>query len=183
MPASGVKAAARRGSGAPPWRVVVMGVSGSGKTTVGRALAQALGCAFAEGDEMHPPENVARMAAGRPLADADREGWLAAIGARLAGAAARGEGLVVSCSALKRAYRDRLRAAAPPLRFVYLQGTPALLRARLAARRGHYMPASLLPSQLQTLEPPGADEGVLAFDIAESPVAIVQRIVRSLEPT
>ncbi|MBE7418265.1 MAG: gluconokinase [Ideonella sp.] len=158
-----------------------MGVSGSGKTTVGRALAQALGFAFVEGDELHPQRNVARMAAGVALTDADRDGWLDAIAARLARATADGEGLVVSCSALKRAYRDRLRAAAPGLHFVYLHGTPQLLGERLAGRRGHYMPASLLPSQLQTLEPPVADEGAVVFDITETPVAIVRRVVQSLE--
>jgi len=163
------------------WRVVVMGVSGSGKSTVGRALAAALGARFVEGDELHPPENVARMARGQPLTDADRRGWLDAIAEQLGGADARGEGLVVSCSALKRAYRDRLRAAAPQLRLVYLHGSAALLGARLAARRDHYMPASLLQSQLDTLEPPTPDERALAFDIAEPAEAIVPRLVPQLE--
>jgi len=158
-----------------------MGVSGSGKTTIGRALAQALGVAFVEGDELHPQRNVARMAAGVALTDADRGGWLDAIALGLARAAAADESLVVSCSALRRAYRDRMRAAAPGLRFVYLHGAPPLLRQRLAGRRGHYMPASLLPSQLETLEPPGADENAVAFDIAEAPAAIVRRVVQSLE--
>lgn len=166
-----------------PLRIVVMGVSGSGKSTVGRALAEALGLRFVEGDELHPPANVARMAAGVPLTDADRHDWLGAIAARLAAAAARDEGLVVSCSALRRTYRERLRAAAPGLRFVYLHGTSELLAGRLTARRGHYMPASLLQSQLQTLEPPTPDEAALAFDISAPPADIVRRAVQALEIT
>ena len=161
-------------------RVIVMGPSGSGKTAVGAALAVDLAVEFVDADDLHPAANVAKMAAGDPLDDADRIPWLDIVGRTLADLPGGG---VIACSALKRRYRDRLRAAAPPPRFVYLHGTPALLGARLAARRGHYMPASLLPSQLQTLEPPDADEGALAFDIAESPAAIVQRVVRSLEPT
>lgn len=161
-------------------QVVVMGVSGCGKTTVGQALADRLGWPFVEGDRLHPPENVARMAAGIPLTDADRQGWLAAVAGRLATADALGEGVVVSCSALKRAYRDRLRAAVPGLRLVFLHGDPALIAARLAARRGHYMPPSLLPSQLEILEPPGADERPLALDIAEPPDALVAEAARWL---
>jgi len=151
-------------------RVVVMGVSGCGKSTVGQGLALQLGHRFLEGDELHPPENVQRMAEGIPLTDADRAGWLTRIAAEVAGAAARGEGLVVTCSALKRAYRDQLRAACGDLHFVYLHGPHTLLQQRLQARQGHYMPASLLDSQLSTLEPPGADEQVLPLDI-RMPVA------------
>jgi gluconokinase len=150
----------------PAGRVVVMGVSGCGKSTVGEALAARLRWRYLEGDQLHPPENVARMAAGTPLTDADRAGWLAKIAAELSAAAARGEGLVVTCSALKRSYRDVLRAGDPALRFVFLHGPRELLEARLRERRGHYMPPSLLQSQLQTLEPPGDDEGALPLSIA-----------------
>jgi carbohydrate kinase (thermoresistant glucokinase family) len=149
----------------PALHIVVMGVSGCGKSTVGAQLAQALGLDFIEGDALHPPRNVALMAAGTPLTDADRAGWLAEIATRLGRAQAAGQGLVVSCSALKRSYRDLLRAACPGLRLIHLHGTPDLLRARLQARSGHYMPPSLLASQLDTLEPPAADEAALVFNI------------------
>jgi len=149
-----------------------MGVSGCGKSTVGQQLAALLGCDFLEGDSLHPPRNVALMAAGTPLTDADRAEWLALIARRLAQALAAGQGLVVSCSALRRAYRDQLRAACPGLRWVLLQGSSAQLQARLAQRSGHYMPASLLASQLATLELPGADEQVLVLDIGEPAAAL-----------
>lgn len=165
-------------------RIVVMGVSGSGKSTVGRLLAKTLRLPFQDGDELHPPDNIARMAAGVPLTDADRQDWLAAIGKRLAAAGGRRDGVVVACSALKRAYRDQLRAVAPDLRLVYLQGPAPLLAERLAARRDHYMPASMLPSQLAALESPGSDEGAIAVDVAQSPEAIVQAVCRQLrKPT
>lgn len=162
-------------------RIVVMGVSGCGKSTVGRALAQALAVPFLEGDDLHPPANVERMAAGVALCDADRQGWLEAIAAALAQARSGGQGLVVTCSALKRRYRDLLRAADPGLRLVFLQGPPELLAGRLAGRQGHYMPASLLPSQLQTLEPPAPEEGALVQDIHREPGAIVASVRRHLE--
>jgi len=161
-------------------RIVVMGVSGSGKSTVGRLLAQTLRMPFQDGDELHPPDNIARMAAGVPLTDADRQDWLAAIGKRLAAAGGRRDGVIVACSALKRAYRDQLRAAAPDLRLVYLQGPAPLLAERLAARRDHYMPASMLPSQLAALESPGSDEGAIAIDVAQPPEAIVEAVCRQL---
>jgi carbohydrate kinase (thermoresistant glucokinase family) len=164
---------------APP-RILVMGVSGSGKSTVGQALARDLGLPYIEGDELHPPANVARMAAGIPLTDEDRKGWLDAIAQRLDDPAARACGVVVTCSALKRVYRDRLRRAAPDLRVVWLHGDEATLARRLASRTGHYMPASLLPSQLATLEPPGADESPLAVDVAQAPEVLVQRLVDQL---
>ncbi len=146
-----------------------MGVSGCGKSTLGRSLAVALDCRYVEGDELHPAANVAKMAAGTPLTDDDRAGWLAAIAALLAEADSGGRSLVVSCSALKRSYRDRLRAGCADLRFVHLQGDRALLLARMDDRPGHYMPASLLDSQLATLEPPGADEQPIVLDIALPP--------------
>lgn len=160
--------------------VVVMGVSGCGKSTVGRQLAAGLGVEYVEGDALHPPENVARMAAGLPLTDDDRQGWLSALAERLAAARAQGRGLVVACSALKRAYRDQLRAAAPDTRFVYLHGERALLARRMAAREDHYMPPSLLDSQLATLEPPDADERALSFDIAQPPEAIAGAALAAL---
>lgn len=157
-----------------------MGVSGSGKSTVGRALAQGLGLPYIEGDELHPAANVAKMAAGIPLTDDDRKGWLDAIAQRLDDPAARTCGVVVACSALRRVYRDRLRRAAPDLRVVWLHGDEATLARRLAARTGHYMPASLLPSQLATLEPPGDEEVPLAVDVAQAPDVLVQRLVEQL---
>ena len=128
---------------------IVMGVSGSGKTTIGARLARALGSEFVEGDDLHPPENVKRMTAGIPLTDDDRRGWLLAIAARLREAKRARIGLVVSCSALKRSYRDLLRSVVDAdVRFVYLAGSRALLAERLAQRRGHFMPPALLKSQM-----------------------------------
>jgi gluconokinase len=164
-----------------PPLIVVMGVSGCGKSTVGRRLADEMGVPFIEGDDLHPPRNVALMAAGTPLTDDDRRDWLRTLAAALAGAAARGQGLVVACSALKRRYRDQLRAGAPGVRFVHLHGSPELLAARVRERPGHYMPASLLPSQLVTLEPPAADEDAITFDIAAPTEAIVAAVRRQLE--
>ena len=164
----------------PPLQLVVMGVSGCGKSSVGRRIAQALGLGFVEGDELHPPRNVALMAAGTPLTDADRADWLAAIAARLGQAHDAGQGLVVSCSALKRSYRDVLRAPCPGLRFVYLQGDAALLRERLKSRTGHYMPPSLLDSQLATLEPPGPDEDAIAVDISPSTEQVAATVLALL---
>jgi gluconokinase len=150
-------------------KVVVMGVSGCGKSTVGRLLAEGLGVHYVEGDELHPPENVARMAAGTPLTDADRHGWLQAVAGQLANATTHARGVVVTCSALKRRYRDQLRAGAPDTRFIHLHGPRELLVARLADRTGHYMPPSLLQSQLDTLEPPGPDERALTLSIEDPP--------------
>lgn len=160
-------------------RLVVMGVSGSGKSTVGRALADALGLRFVEGDELHPPRNVSLMATGTPLTDADRHGWLQAVAAQLA--AAQEHGVVVSCSALKRSYRDLLRASAPDLRLLHLVGDPAVLAQRMQGRAGHYMPASLLQSQLDTLEPPTADEAAITVDIDEPVQRIVERVLPQLQ--
>ncbi len=165
----------------PATRVVLMGVSGCGKSTVGETLAAALGWRYLEGDQLHPPANVARMASGFPLTDEDREGWLERIGIELTQAAALRLGMVAACSALKRSYRDLLRAAEPGLRFVHLHGPRELLAERLAARTGHYMPASLLQSQLATLEPPGEDEGALALPIGPPPAALAQAAVAWLQ--
>jgi gluconokinase len=161
--------------------IVVMGVSGCGKSTIGQALARRLACNYIEGDDLHPPHNVALMAAGTPLTDTDRQGWLAAVAERLALARAESATVVVACSALKRAYRDRLRAADPALIFVHLQGSPDLLRQRLGQRQGHYMPASLLQSQLDALEPPQPDEAALQFNIDPGPDQIVGQLLQALE--
>jgi carbohydrate kinase (thermoresistant glucokinase family) len=152
-----------------------MGVSGSGKSTVGKLLASALGLSFVDGDDLHPAANRKKMAAGIALDDADRMPWLDAIAAVLAGGP-----VVVACSALRRIYRDRLRAAAPGLRLVYLWGTAELLRERLSGRRHAFMPAALLDSQLATLEEPDADERALWIDIALPPEEIVARAVAGL---
>lgn len=150
-----------------------MGVSGSGKTSIGSAFAKELGVAFVDGDDYHPPENVERMAAGIPLTDENRVGWLRALAARISEADRKGEGLVVACSALKRVYRAVLRAAAANVQFILLEGPRELIADRMAARRGHYMPASLLDSQLATLERPDADEDAWVADISRSPDDIV----------
>lgn len=157
-----------------PLGVVVMGVSGCGKSTVGRFIASALQRPYLEGDAFHPPENVARMAAGTPLTDADRQGWLQTLAGELAAAQRSGSGAVLACSALKRSYRDVLRSGVPDLVFVHLHGSRDLLEARMAQRSGHYMPASLLQSQLATLEPPQADERAVTLDIAGAPEALAQ---------
>ena len=157
---------------------VIMGVSGSGKSLIGALLARALEIEFVEGDGLHPPENVQRMAAGIPLTDDDRHGWLIAIAARLREAKRAGAGLVISCSALKRRYRDLLRSVGDAnARFVYLAGSRALLAERLAQRRAHYMPASLLESQLAILEEPSPDEHAWVCDISGTPDAIVADLV------
>jgi gluconokinase len=145
-----------------PHRIVVMGVAGSGKTTVGSALAARLGLPFADADEFHPPANVAKMRAGRPLDDADRLPWLHALGAWLAGHPAGG---VVSCSALRVGYRDLLRGHAPDLTFLHLAGDADVVTARVAARTDHFMPASLVSSQLELLEPLRADEAGVVADL------------------
>ena len=156
---------------------VVMGITGSGKSTVGARLAQTLELDFVEGDDYHPPENVRRMAAGIPLTDDDRADWLRALAARLSEANESGAGVVVTCSALKRSYRDLLRATAPDVQFVYLKGSRALIAERVAGRRGHFMPASLLDSQLATLEAPESDEHVWTCDIEDPPQQIVDKLI------
>lgn len=158
-----------------------MGVSGAGKTLIGSRLAQALGVGYVEGDEYHPPANVARMAAGIPLDDADRAGWLDALATRIGDARREARGLVVAASALKRSYRDRLRTADPELRFILLTAPKPVIADRLEHRRGHYMPPSLLDSQLAILEVPGDDERAFFIDNEQSPDAIVAEISRMIE--
>jgi gluconokinase len=155
---------------------VVMGSAGAGKTVIGTALADALGVPFVEGDGFHPAENVALMAAGTPLTDEHRAGWLAALASELRTARERGESIVLSCSSLKRAYRDLLRSGDAAVQFIFLHGDPALLRERLEARTGHYMPASLLDSQLAILEVPAPDERAWSFDVRDSPEQITSEI-------
>lgn len=161
---------------------VVMGVAGAGKTTIGRALARRLGWRFQEGDALHPPENVAKMRSGHPLDDADRAPWLAAIAARIDAWRRANVAGVVTCSALKRAYRDAIVGGRPEVRLVYLEGGRDQLAARLAARSGHFMPASLLDSQLAALEPPGPDERPVTLSIDAPVDALVERIVAALAP-
>jgi len=155
-----------------------MGVSAAGKSTVGIALAQALGVPFADADALHSDENTAKMASGIPLNDDDRWPWLDAIGARFGESS--GTGLVMACSALKRVYRDRIRAVAPAVIFVHLHGSKQLLHSRAAARTDHFMPADLLDSQLAILEALGADEAGFVVDVADAPDEIVQAIVERL---
>ena len=157
--------------------LVVMGVSGTGKSTVAKALQQRLGWFFAEGDDLHPAVNVAKMAAGIPLDDADRWPWLDAIAALTSAQAAQGHSTIVTCSALHRSYRDRLRAAAAGTVFVHLVGSPELLAERMAGRKGHFMPTSLLASQLATLEPLQADEPGIVVDVAGSVDDMVQQVL------
>jgi len=159
---------------------VVMGVSGSGKTTIGRALAERLGWNFQEGDALHPPENVAKMSAGQPLDDNDRAPWLAAIAACIDGWRVRGEHGVVSCSALKRSYRKIIIGSRREVRLVYLAGSRALIADRLRSRRGHFMPANLLDSQFETLEPPGPEENAITVLVDEPVEKIVDRLVAEL---
>ncbi|GAA1009260.1 gluconokinase [Streptomyces sp. F-3] len=162
-----------------PHVVVVMGVAGTGKTTIGPLLAARLGVPYAEGDDFHPEANIAKMTAGIPLEDEDRWPWLDAIGAWARGRTGRGG--VVSSSALKRSYRDRLRAAAPGIVFVHLTGDRELVERRMANRRGHFMPTALLDSQFATLQPLQPDEPGVAVDISGTPEEITARALAALE--
>ncbi len=157
--------------------IVVMGVSGSGKSTVGVLVAERVGVPFIDADDLHPAANVAKMSAGQPLDDGDRWPWLAAVGDALA--AASESGLVIACSALKRSYRDAIRDRAPSAVFVHLHGERELLAQRLGLRVGHFMPGSLLDSQLATLEPPGDDEGV-TVSIDQDPGSAAETIAGRL---
>jgi gluconokinase len=156
--------------------IVVMGVSGSGKSTVGAALAQRLRVPFADADDFHPPANIAKMTAGQPLDDDDRHPWLEAIGQWLAERCDDGGG-VMSCSALKRKYRDQLRRHCTGVEFVHLSGTPDVISKRQASRPGHFMPASLLASQFATLEPLESDERGIAIDVDQNIDSIVDNYV------
>lgn len=156
---------------------VVMGVSACGKSDIGTRLAQALGAPFIEGDRFHPPENVAKMSAGIPLDDEDRRGWLQALRAEIERAWKTDPVVVLSCSALKRAYRDVLRGDGGDVRFVHLHGDRDLIAQRMAARSGHFMPVSLLDSQLRTLEPLQPDERGVTLDVREPPQRLVEQVM------
>ena len=160
--------------------LLVMGVSGSGKTTVGLRLAARLKWPFKEGDELHPPANIAKMKAGIALDDADRGPWLAAVGRWIDAWIASGVCGVIACSALKRAYRTRLSEGRPQIRYVFLKGSEATLKARVAARRGHFMPPSLLASQIADLEAPTPDEHPIVINIDKTVEAQVDDVVQAL---
>jgi len=160
----------------PPLAILLMGVAGSGKTTVGRDLASALGWSFADADDFHPPANIAKMAAGIPLDDADRAPWLRVIGEYLRRCLAHQENTVVTCSALKESYRRAILADAPSAKLVYLKGSRELLRERISSRSGHFMKPEMLDSQLTALEEP-AD--ALVVDIAQTPDEIITKIRQS----
>ena len=163
--------------GLPP-RWIVMGVSGCGKSEIGSRLARRLGVAYVEGDDDHPPLNIEKMAAGIPLDDSDRQTWLLILQARIAGARQRGLGLVLSCSSLKRRYRDLLRGGDPDLLFVHLVGERDLIKSRMQARPNHFMPPTLLDSQFRDLEPPQEDERAIRLDIRKEPEQLVDEILQ-----
>jgi gluconokinase len=158
-----------------------MGVSGSGKSTIADSLAERLGWRYEDGDRFHPPGNVAKMSAGHPLTDQDRWPWLQAIADEIDRVCQSGERAVIACSALKRAYRDILVHGRRDVRIVFLNGTQDLIAARLAARKGHFMPPGLLDSQFRTLEPPGPDETPVTVSIDASVEAVVDDIIRQLK--
>lgn len=157
-----------------------MGVSGSGKTTVGTLLAERLGWPYADADQFHPAVNVAKMRSGVPLDDEDRWPWLEMMGTWIDRQIAAGRSAVTTGSALKRAYRDMLRRDRPELRIVYLEGDRELFGARMTSRKGHFFPVTLLDSQLRELEPPAPDEGVLTVPAADTPARIVAQVVERL---
>jgi gluconokinase len=160
--------------------LILTGVSGAGKSTIAALLAARLGWTFQDGDSFHPPGNVAKMRAGRPLTDDDRLPWLAAIAAWIGEARSSGKSAVIACSALKRAYRDLLVAGHDDVRLVFLKGSRELIERRMAAREGHFMPAALLQSQFEALEEPGADEHAIVVSIEPRPEDVVDAILARL---
>jgi gluconokinase len=162
----------------PPPILVIMGVSGSGKSTIAAALVERLGWPFEEGDALHPAANVAKMAAGVPLADADRAPWLAAVAAWINARQVAGEPGIITCSALRRRYRDALRGSG--VVFVYLRGPKELIKERVVERKGHFMPASLVDSQVEALEPPEPDEHSITVDARAGVAAEVEEIIDRL---
>nr|WP_321454650.1 gluconokinase [uncultured Cohaesibacter sp.] len=162
--------------------IVVMGISGSGKSTLGKLLADRLGVPFEEGDAYHSQDNVKKMAAGIPLTDEDRKPWLETLAAAMSHWDARGETRVLSCSALRKAYRDLFRQAAQNLRFIFLDGAEDLVRARMAERQSHFMPVKLIESQIAALEVPDGEEDVIRIDIANDPQAMVSDVMEKLKP-
>ena len=169
-------------TGESPCALVVMGVSGSGKSTIADKLAERLGWTYEDGDKFHPASNVAKMSAGHPLTDEDRWPWLQAIAGEIDGVCKAGQHVVIACSALKRAYRDVLVHGRDDVRIVYLKGTPKLIGDRLAQRKGHFMPPGLLASQFKTLEPPDTSENPVTVSIDASVETVVDDIVRQLNP-
>ena len=165
----------------PPCALVLMGVSGSGKSTIADRLAARLDWRFEDGDGFHPPGNVAKMSAGQPLTDDDRRPWLQAIADEIDRVSRQGERLVVACSALKRAYRDILSHGRKDIRFVFLNGSYELIAGRLAARKGHFMPPGLLASQFKTLEPPDTSEHPVTVSIDAPVETIVDDIIHQLK--
>ncbi|WID97250.1 gluconokinase [Bosea vestrisii] len=163
-----------------PAVIVVMGVASSGKTSLGERLAQRLGWPFRDADSFHPPANVAKMSGGIPLTDEDRKPWLAAIAAWIDELRASGGNGIVTCSALKKAYRDVIVGKRPDVALVYLKGSRELIGQRMAARQHHFMPPALLDSQFATLEEPGTDENPLVVQVEASKDAIVEQVVREL---
>jgi carbohydrate kinase (thermoresistant glucokinase family) len=163
-----------------PAAIIVMGVSGSGKSTIGALLAEALGWPFADADGFHPPENVAKMAAGQPLTDEDRWPWLDAIAAHIGASRRARQPVVVACSALRRAYRERLRAGHGDLIFLHLAGAPEVIATRQAARQGHFMPPSLMASQYATLEDPAEEADAVTVSVQASPHEVVGNILSTL---
>lgn len=166
-----------------PHALIVMGVSGSGKTTIGEQLAARIGWRYEDADIFHPAANVAKMSAGQPLTDEDRWPWLRAIADEIDRASAAGERVVIGCSALRRVYRDVLVHGRHDVRIIYLQGTPALIADRLGSRKGHFMPPGLLTSQFKTLEPPTPDEHAVTVSIDAPAEIIVDNILRQLKLT
>lgn len=164
-----------------PFAVIVMGVSGSGKSTIGEALAKRLSWRYEDGDKFHPAGNVAKMAAGQPLTDEDRWPWLRAIADQIDRLSAAGVRSVIACSALRRVYRDILVHGRQDVRLVYLNGSQALIADRLSRRKGHFMPQGLLTSQFTTLEPPTADEHPVTVSIAAPVKTIVDDVLRQLD--
>ena len=163
-----------------PCALILMGVSGSGKTTIGQKLAARMSWRYEDADTFHPPSNVAKMSAGQPLTDEDRWPWLKAIAAEIDRACTAGERLVIGCSALRRIYRDVLVHGRDDVRFIYLDGTQALIADRIGQRKGHFMPPGLLTSQFQTLEPPTPDERAMTVSIDAQIEVIVDRIISQL---
>ncbi|MGJ5074748.1 gluconokinase [Bradyrhizobium oligotrophicum] len=163
-----------------PHALIIMGVSGSGKSTIGQALGQRLGWRFEDGDSFHPPANVAKMSAGHPLTDEDRWPWLHAIATEIAQCRSAGQHIIIACSALKKAYRDILVGGRDDVRMVYLQGTQELIGERMKHRAGHFMPPGLLTSQFATLEPPGTPEHPITVSVDAPVAAIVDDILQQL---
>jgi len=165
----------------PPLILVVMGVSGCGKSTIAEKIAASLHWPMVEGDDLHPPANIAKMKQHQPLNDTDRQPWLTAIGRRIDAWRGENSAGIITCSALKRRYRDQLVAGRPNLWFIYLKGSKELIQERLAQRKGHFMPPDMLDSQLADLEEPTADEPAIIADIAPSPDEIAKNIIAALQ--